>query len=386
MKYVSRHLVYSVLLLSLMSACGPGLSGDAQQRAELATSSRLSELLGADGVTGFAMADRPRQFEFPADHGAHPAYRNEWWYLTGNLDAADGGRFGYELTLFRFSLTPGFERRTASMWETNQVWVGHFAITDVSKGEFHVGQRYSRGAVGLAGATHTPLRVWLDDWSISSPDGGTTWALVASERDIELSLTLKAAKPIILNGNNGLSQKSAQAGNASYYYSIPRLDTFGEIKFGGNSTEVSGLSWLDREWGSSALSREQVGWDWFALQLSDGTDLMFYTLRRRDGSIDEHSSGTLIDAAGNADHLRRADVNIETTGFWQSERGGRYPSGWRISIPAKALDIRVSPVLDDQELITNVRYWEGAVDVDGTSGSVAIKGRGYVELTGYAAR
>ena len=374
---------YFVLML-ISSACSSNSGTESTERTALTPSSRLSELLGASDADGYAMADEPRQFDFPEDHGAHPEYRNEWWYLTGNLDGTDGGRFGYELTLFRFSLTPGFVRSTASNWETNQVWVGHFAITDVDKGRFHVGQRYSRGAVGLAGSTSAPLRVWLDDWTIASVDGGATWQLHASDRDVELSLSLEINKPVILNGNDGLSQKSAEAGNASYYYSIPRLDTTGEVRVGDETTGVSGLSWLDREWGSGALSRDQAGWDWFALQLSDGTDLMFYTLRRLDGTADEHSSGTWIDARGSAEHLHFTDVSIEVTGYWESERGGRYPSGWRIEIPEKDLRIRVSPVLDNQELITNVRYWEGAVDVEGVSGSGEITGRGYVELTGYA--
>ena len=225
MKKISQLIVFIGFLLSIITACGPGSKSDPRPQTEPATSSRLSELLGANDIAGYAIADQPKRFVFPADHGAHPEYRNEWWYLTGNLDGAGGGRFGYELTLFRFSLTPGSERRTASNWETNQVWVGHFAITDVDSRKFHVGQRYSRGSAGLAGATSTPVHVWLDDWSISSADGGTTWQLQASEGDVELSLSLEAVKPVILNGKDGLSRKSARPGNASYYYSIPRLDT-----------------------------------------------------------------------------------------------------------------------------------------------------------------
>ena len=229
-----------------------------------------------------------------------------------------------------------------------------------------------------------PVRVWLDDWSISSPDGGTSWYLRALEKDIELRLFLEASKPVILNGDNGLSQKSDQPGNASYYYSIPRLDTTGTLTLDGDSITVSGLSWLDREWGSSALSRDQAGWDWFALQLSDGTDIMFYTLRRQDGTADRHSSGTWVGPSGRAEHLRKSDVRIEATGYWHSERGGTYPSGWRIEIPSRELSLQVLPVLEDQELVTNVRYWEGAVDVEGMSGATEVTGRGYVELTGYA--
>ena len=277
-------------------------------------SSRLSQLLGADDNEGYALALEPRPFSFPADHGPHPEFRNEWWYVTGNLDAAGGERFGYELTLFRFSLTPvALDNADVSAWRSNQVYIGHFALTDVAAGDFQVAERYSRGSLGLAGATASPFRVWLDDWSIGSvlADDDSTWRLQAGEDGTRLNLTLEVAKAPVSNGHDGLSQKADAAGNASYYYSITRLDTRGTLTIGNRAYELSGLSWLDREWGSSALSAEQEGWDWFALQLDDGTDLMFYNLRQNDGSQDPHSAGTLTLADGTAVELSHDDVVIE---------------------------------------------------------------------------
>ena len=379
-------------------------------------SSRLSELLNDEGMEAYASAIEPRAFSFPADHGPHPEYRNEWWYITGNLDAENGRRFGFELTIFRFSLTPQTadeepNASESSAWTGKQVYIGHFAVTDADNEQFHVAQRYARGSLGLAGAQTSPFRVWLEDWSIetavsriaSDPghdkrssvgaaSGAITtndefaipWRIHAGDKNIAIDLTLVPLKPPILNGIDGLSQKSSQPGNASYYYSISRLQTDGTLRVDGIDYAVTGLSWLDREWGSSALSKEQHGWDWFALQLSDGSDLMFYNLRRIDGSQDSHSAGTWIRADGRALPLTRDDVAVDVKEYWNSPHGGRYPMEWQIDVAPLALNLHVNPVLKAQELSTNVRYWEGAVDVKGQRAGKELTGRGYVELTGYA--
>jgi len=357
-------------------------------------SSRLAELLGAGSESGYAKVLGPRSFVFPDDHGPHPEFRNEWWYVTGNLDGPAGERFGFELTIFRFRLAPASDtvNDNESAWTTDQVFIGHFAISDVAANEFHVAQRYSRGAAGLAGAEADPFRVWLDDWSIGTAkvqhrqpaDDYSSWTLHASDADISLDLRLTPLKQPVLNGRNGLSQKSAQPGNASYYYSISRLAANGTLQIGSRTYEVDGLSWFDREWGSSALSKEQQGWDWFALQLADGSDLMFYNLRRLDGTVDKHSAGTWIDTAGQATYLSHDDVTIEIRDYWENADGARYPMEWTILIPKLGLSLAVEPVLRNQELTTLVRYWEGAVDVRGMSGGEPLSGRGYVELTGYA--
>ncbi len=349
-----------------------------------AEQSQLPALLGSDVDAGFSFATEPRTFEFPRDHGPHPGYRNEWWYVTGNLDSAAGRRFGFELTIFRFALTP--EPPVAdSSWRTNQVYIAHFAITDVDAGKFFVAQRSSRGALGLAGATAEPFRVWIDDWEISaSGDASRRWRLTASAEDFALDLDLVAVKPPVLNGLSGLSQKSANPRNASYYYSITRWRSDGRVRTGSDEFVVSGLSWLDREWSSSALAADQAGWDWFALQLSDGSELMFYNLRKTDGAQDAFSAGTWVFADGTARHIDREDIDITVKRQWASPAGGSYPAAWEIGLPALDLRLTVEPVLADQELFTTVRYWEGAVDVTGTRSGAAVTGRGYVELTGYA--
>jgi predicted secreted hydrolase len=350
-----------------------------------APQSQLSELLSSDGDAGFEKAIEPRTFMFPEDHGPHPGFRNEWWYITGNLDGEDGRRFGFELTIFRFALTPSLPV-AESNWRSNQVYIAHFAVTDAGRERFYAAERYSRGALGLAGASADPFRVWIDDWEIAAIEEGRPeqWRLRAADPGFALDIALTATKAPALNGVDGLSQKSAEPGNASYYYSITRWQTEGSLRIGEDEFRVSGLSWLDREWSSSALAADQLGWDWFALQLSDGSELMFYNLRKLDGSQDEHSAGTWINADGTSLHLDRDEVKLIVTDTWKSPEGGVYPSAWTLELPDQGLSLEIRPVMADQELFTTVRYWEGAVDVQGDRHGSPVAGRGYVELTGYA--
>ncbi|MDH3533183.1 MAG: carotenoid 1,2-hydratase, partial [Gammaproteobacteria bacterium] len=305
--------------------------------------------------------------------------------MTGNLEATNGRRFGFELTIFRFSLTPE-QPDSESGWRTNQVYIAHFAVTDADAERFFVAERFSRGALGLAGARAAPFRVWIDDWEIATAESGGDpehWRLRADDDEFGLRLDLSAAKAPVLNGSDGLSQKSAERGNASYYYSITRWRSEGRIRVGSDEYRVSGLAWLDREWSSSALAADQQGWDWFALQLDHGSELMFYNLRKTDGSQDAYSAGTWIAADGNARHIDRDEISIAVTDSWQSPQGGAYPSAWEIRYPQQDLVLDVRPVMADQELFTTVRYWEGAVDVAGMRDGADVRGRGYVELTGY---
>lgn len=361
-------------LLALVFIFLAASAATAEERAELV------ELLDAAN-DAFPRATEPRRFEFPADHGPHPEYRNEWWYVTGNLDDESGRRFGYELTIFRFALTPQLGE-SASAWRTNQLFIAHLALTDPAGERFVVGEKYSRGALGLAGAEADPFAVWIDDWAIradaSAPE---VWQLSADSDDIALELTLTSLKPPVLNGDAGLSQKSSEPGNASYYYSLTRLATEGELRIGNEVFRVRGSSWADREWSSSALGDDQVGWDWFALQFEDGRELMIYQLRRRDGSADPNSAGTLVLVDGTSVHLTNDDLVLRVLATWNSPEGGSYPSRWQLEVPAHGIRVEVEPVMADQELFTTVRYWEGAVDVIGDNGT---DGRGYVELTGYA--
>ncbi len=375
------RLIGIAIFASLLCAASAGTADE----NENAKRSRLSELLGGGDDRGFAKVLQARNFSFPQDHGPHPQYRNEWWYLTGNLDDAGGRRFGFELTFFRFALTPSMPDADSN-WRSMHVYIAHLAISDVDDEKFYVAQRFSRAALGLAGAQSEPFRVWIDDWEIAAESGAdaNVWRLLAGERDFSLDLHLRAVKSPVLNGANGLSPKSAEPGNASYYYSITRWQTGGTLRIGSTQFSVSGLSWLDREWSSSALAANQQGWDWFALQLSDGSDMMFYNLRLNDGRQDPMSAGTWIGADGQVSHIDRSELEIVVTDRWQSPSGGIYPAAWTLHLPRESLRLELVPVLADQELITTVRYWEGAVDVSGERQGLPVSGRGYVELTGYA--
>lgn len=346
---------------------------------------------GASGASsGFAIADVPREFSFPRDHGPHPDFRHEWWYVTGNLDGPDNQRFGFELTFFRYALAPGTTVEAAdarSGWRTRQIYMAHLAVTDPGQRTFRFAQRYARDALGLAGARSEPFSVWLEGWSLVEQfdaSGSGVWKLSAAEDRYGVNLELRPLSPVVLNGDQGLSRKSDEPGAASYYYSIPRLAVTGTMTRDGQPLKVSGLAWLDREWGSGSLSMTQTGWDWFALQLADGSAFMFYALREKDGTRTAHSAGTWVAPDGRARRLDNRDVRIDVLRYWDSPRGGRYPAQWRVSVPSQQFTAEIRPVLADQELNTDPRYWEGAVDVAGTQAGRTVRGRGYVELVGYA--
>jgi len=377
-----RRLVSYLLLPALLLAAVFYLRAR-QVSAPTEPGLKVSQALGGIPAAGFARALSPRAFHFPADHGPHRQYQTEWWYFTGNLETAKGRRFGYQLTFFRMALAPGASARL-SRWGADQVYMAHCAVTDVDGKRFIFAERFSRGALGLAGAGGDPFAVWLEDWSArqTSP---SPWSLklVAAEGGASLDLDLASLKPVVLNGAQGLSRKGRDPGNASYYYSIPRLATRGTLNLAGERFQVSGLSWLDREWSTSALAGDQAGWDWFALQLGDGRDLMFYRLRKKDGSADPFSGGTLTAADGSSRRLSAAEVQLSVAEWWKSpESGTRYPSRWRLRVPGEGIDLEVLPRLAGQELLGSFRYWEGAVSVRGL-GNSRLEGSGYLEMTGY---
>ena len=373
-----------ILLATVLSAFLVCASSSAATLPQASPQDAISRVLKAS-PEGYARVTEPREFQFPDDHGAHPEYRSEWWYFTGNVATGEGRRFGFQLTFFRFALSPTRPDR-ASAWASHQIYMAHFALSDVEAGRFQAFERFSRGAMELAGARATPFRVWLRDWSA---EGGQAalfpLRLSAAEAGYRLYLQLERGGPPVLQGETGLSQKSAEPGNASYYYSLTRIPTHGTLVTPAGEFRVEGSAWLDREWSTSALGAEQVGWDWFALQLSDGRDLMFYRLRRRDGSPDPFSSGVLVEPDGSTRRLTVDDVEVSTLAHWQSPRdGARYPSRWRLRVPSADILVEVTPQLADQELDLSFRYWEGATRLTGTSGGAAVTGYGYVELTGYA--
>lgn len=338
-----------------------------------------------DGGEGFARAYAPRDFAFPRDHGSHPEFRNEWWYFTGNLHDPAGRHFGFELTFFRFGVAASAPTRE-SAWATADVWMAHLAITDTQGGRFFARERFARGALDLAGATIEPLRIWTKRWSAAGTvgEGGTDITLSAADGDWGLELVLEPLKPPVGHGDRGLDAKGPEPGNASYYYSLTRSSASGSMTVGGRRHEVDGFVWMDREWGTSALSPGIAGWDWFALQLSDGRDLMFYRLRTEGGGTGEFSGGSIVDARGERTPLGAADVELEPRRRWRSPHTGiEYPVEWRLRIPREGIVLDVAPRLDDQELDLSVRYWEGAVSADGRSRGEPLRALGYLELAGY---
>ncbi len=343
-------------------------------------------LRSTSSVTGFARADAVRPFAFPLDHGPHPDFQTEWWYYTGNLDAADGRHFGYQLTFFRRAISPTDTGRESD-WGTNQIYFAHFAITDVKNNDHWAVERFSRGAAGLAGANGAPYHVWLENWDASSLNAdGSRVELRADDTGHSLALTLNPTKPLVLHGDQGLSQKSSGAGNASYYYSFTRLATEGTLTINGETIAVRGTSWMDHEFSTTVLGENAVGWDWFSIQLSDQREVMFFQIREKDGSIEPLSGGTLVEPDGSSRMLPRSQVNIQVLDKWTSpQSGGTYPASWAVAIPSANIQLTLKPYVADQEMHISIIYWEGAVNIVGTSNGVGIKGNGYVELTGYAA-
>ena len=364
-----------LLLVLALAACSP------EPAQETPAPWAVADLLGGD-AGGFARVTAPGPFDFPRDHGPHPDYRHEWWYLTGNLDGADGRRFGFQATFFRFGLVPpGTPTEDGSAWRGDGLYMAHVAVTDAAAGRLVARERFARPALGLAGSAADPLAVWVEDWRLDGTPGTTfPLRLAVADAGLALDLVLDPRKPVVAQGAGGTSRKGPEAGNATRYYAVTRLDARGTLRLGdGGAREVAGSAWLDREWGSSALAAGVVGWDWFALQLDDGRDLMLYRLRRADGTTDPFSAGSLVAVDGTLVRLGADDFAIAAIGQWRADDGVAYPSGWRLRVPAHGLDLAVTPVVADQELRLSVRYWEGAVDVAGSAG-----GRGYAELTGYA--
>ncbi len=345
--------------------------------------------MSGEADAAYARAYEPMAFSFPRDHGAHPEYKTEWWYYTGNLAADDGSEFGYQFTIFRNSLAPALEERT-SAWATNQVYMGHFALTDVSRNRHFSFERFGRGGGGLAGASGDPAySVWLDDWSVTESEPGVQQVVAGGQSDagpVSVALTLRESGPPLLHGEQGLSQKGPEPGNASYYYSLVGLESSGVVTAFNRSLAVTGVSWMDHEFGTSALGAGAVGWDWFSLQFDNGASLMFATIRGADGAAAAEFEGTLRHPDGRVETIRTSDLVVEPTGSWTSPRtGADYPSGWQVRLPAQQLEFTVMPLVDDQEMQVSFVYWEGAVAVEGLYAKAPVTGRGYVELTGYVA-
>jgi predicted secreted hydrolase len=354
----------------------------------------FSFCIPAGAQDDFAKVDKPWQWKFPRDHGKHSAYQSEWWYFTGNLQAENGRRFGYELTFFRQALSPSALSRP-SRWAFRDAYVAHFAITDVTKERFYYDQQMMRGALRLAGADSNALDVHLGSWFAAADDvmangqsaGGNPIHLRAAAEFGRIELQLRSVKPPIFHGDRGLLPNSDVPGDAAYYYSFTSLHTAGTLFMANDSFRVLGVSWMDHEFFTGHPGSEVKGWDWFSLHLSDSTEVMLFYFHRADGSHSPFSAGTFIHRNGDKLNLTVRDFKLTPQDWWTSPvSGGKYPVEWKIKLLDYDLQLR-TPVKNqelDTRRTTGVIYWEGVVEVNGKKGERAIHGEGYLEMTGYA--
>ncbi|MGH7770672.1 MAG: lipocalin-like domain-containing protein [Candidatus Binatia bacterium] len=330
-----------------------------------------------------------RKISFPQDHFSHPDFKTEWWYYTGHLETEKGRNYGYQVTFFRFGLRDRQQEEKGNSPLFTDLYLAHFALSDKQEKKFFFRERANRGYGDRAGASVHRYLVWNEDWKVEARGEGHF--IEIKDRDTALRLSLTPLKPPVLHGDKGLSQKGEGRGRASYYYSLTRLRTEGELELGGKREKVHGLSWMDHEFGSNQLSDDQMGWDWFSIQLENKTELMLYLIRRQDGAPDPHSSGTLVYPDGTRRHLTLGDFRIEVLERWKSPKsGGNYPMKWKVTIPIEEIALEIVPFFPNQELdtrkSTQVTYWEGAAQVSGTYKKKPVQGLGYVEMTGYVGR
>jgi predicted secreted hydrolase len=375
-----KHILIFLMFLVLIGC-------ESNEKVDLKDRIDLSKAMGGTSDEDFSKAIESRKFVFPEDHGPHPDFRTEWWYFTGNLTSADNKKFGYQFTIFRTALSKNKNSRNSD-WNSNQIYMAHFTVTDINENKFYFDERFSREGNRLAGAETNPFKVLLEDWQVQQIGTSINFDLPtlnisAKTESAEINLTSEAIKPFVLQGDKGLSQKGSPVGNASYYYSYTRLKTYGKIILDGKVYDVSGFSWMDREWSTSALSKDQKGWDWFSLQLYDNTEIMYYQMRKNNGSPDIFSKGVLVDENGLSQSIKKEEVVLNVIDNWKAPDGATYPSGWTLQIPAKNIDLKITPAMKDQLLDVSIKYWEGSVKIEGAKNGTRVNGRGYVELTGY---
>ena len=379
---IRRHTSISLaILLALLfgstAAYWRPLAGPAQ--------SGRPDAVSLDNAQPWQLAESGYRFSFPTDHASHKPYRLEWWYYTGNLKTPTGREFGFQLTFFRTGII--YRPLNPSRWAVRDLYPAHFAITDVERNRFRYVERLNRDGIGWAGADEATYRVWNDDWEARLDRSLHT--LSARAGDLAVALSLAPLKPEVIHDEGGVSQKSGSNGYASHYYSLSRLKASGMIEVDGHSYDVAGLAWMDHEFGSHFLEPGETGWDWFSIQLDDGSDLMLLQIRRSDGSVDPHSSGTLVGLDGTRTHLSFGQFSLSAQQQWRSDKSDSvYPVGWHIEVPGEGLSLDERPAIQDQELrateSTGIIYWEGAMRVSGRSRERQVHGSGYLEMTGYA--
>lgn len=380
-----RPLVRIAVSLAVLAVLAWWLVPDRDSNSKPKTDSDdVVTFLSAEGGGNFASVEPGVVLEFPRDHGAHPDFRQEWWYFTGNLESESGRRFGFQLTFFRFA-HDSFDDYRESAWSHEQSWMAHFAVSDVAQERFLAAQDYARGSLDLAGAVADPFAVWVNGWSVragTESRPGIEGRLSAGTEDMRVDLELSGGSPPLLQGDDGFSIKDASGDSASYYYSLPNLAARGEIGIGGETWSVEGQVWMDREWSTAVLAKGQSGWDWFALRLADGSTVMAFQVR---SEVDRPFRYAVV--VGKEGRITRYGVDavaLEPTRWWTSSvSGSRYPVGWKMTIPEADLELRIDAAFEGQELDLDFRYWEGVVDVTGRMDNAGVRGEGYMELTGY---
>jgi predicted secreted hydrolase len=382
MTYLNLMSKYGLILFALgcLMACGNG-SDSANRLAAPTAEQSLQSLLGEEGdMDGFERATTVRALRFPADHGPHPQYRSEWWYVTGSLQDDQGQFYGVQFTAFRQAIAPPDPAPHGNPWRTPQVYMAHLALSDTTTSRHLEDQRMVRAHPQLGGARAQPFAVWVDGWTLASSGAAfLPLQLKAESTSFGIDLVMSEGKPIVLQGDQGLSRKGPE--QASYYYSMTRLRTTGRLRLGERTVDVQGHTWLDREWSTGVLSHGQIGWDWFALQLDQGDDMMVVQLRRQDHTRDSYDNGVRVDPDGTYRVLQAEDFTLTPLNHWRDERGVRWPIRWRLTLAKPQQTLVIQAAFPNQRMDTAIVYWEGLVYVlDADERAI---GRGYMELTGY---
>jgi predicted secreted hydrolase len=361
-----------------MSANQLSRRGFASGLALLALSRKASLAQGFAGLGGdaggFAAVVPARPITFPADHGAHPDFRIEWWYVTANLVDSSGAAYGAQWTLFRQAMAAGVQQQG---WANQQIWMGHAAVTRANTHRFS--ETFARGGIGQAGVEPKPFRAWIDSWQMRGLEGMSDATIAplelnASGTDFSYALRLDAGQPLVLQGDAGYSRKS-ERGQASYYFSQPYFRAAGTITIDDKSAQVTGPAWMDREWSSQPLASDQTGWDWFSLHMESGEKLMLFRLRQADGQ--NYFSGNWIGIEGKSTQIAFAEIHMTPTA-WTEIENRKAPTQWSIAIPSLRLQIETAPLNARSWMGTSFPYWEGPISCRGSHSGI-----GYLEMTGY---
>ena len=376
MSFKSLFLLMSMLFL--LNSCD-------SEKIDFESKVDISEVMSVND-SSFKKAIEPIDFSFPQDHFAHNDYKIEWWYFTGNLTSKEGSKFGYQFTIFRNGIST--DTNKISSFDSKNFYLAHFAISDISNNNFYFSEKTSREAVEIAGSSMEKSVIFIENWQIKIISDNNkqfpTFEISSEDSTKSINFQLIPNKNIVLHGDKGLSQKSNQAGNASYYYSFTNLNTKGNIRIKNKNYEVSGKSWFDREWSTSALNENQSGWDWFSLQLNDSTEIMCFRLRDKNNNTD-FAKGTFVDKNGNVSNFKANDFSIKPIEFYKSDSGKKYPSKWlfEYKYKEKNISLEIKTQIPEQELRLFTDYYEGSVSFTGKNGQNSVSGYGYVELTGY---